>query len=210
MKPKDLIRRTLQEKVEPALAELGFVFSQSSVGFKRICGDFKHEINTHLNRYNEEDIFAEFYFSFAVSSKNYSKWHLSEYGEKNANSCLASEMCWNLLDWKCPKLDLTKQENLPKVTKELLVDTLTIGLPFLEKYSNWEKAALRYVEKNTSHARACDFYLIAGNKEKAYWALKKALETWEKYPQRTFFIGEKEDIANRFFKYFGEQIELSN
>jgi hypothetical protein len=210
MKPKDLVRQTLAERIEPILSEFDFTFSKSSLKFVRNKGDFKQEINTHLNRYNAEDVSAEFYFSFAVYSKKYAKWHLLEYGEKIVNECVASEMYWNLRGWKHPRTDVAHIENLEKDMGELLEDTLSVGLPFLEKFSDWENAANRFVELRQFHEKACDFYLIAGNKEKAHWTLTEALKCWEKYPKRTFFVGEKEAIKLRFSKHFGERINLED
>jgi hypothetical protein len=210
MKPKDLIKQALIDKIEPVLSDLGFTFFKSSLKFVRSQNEFKQEINTHLNRYNAEDISAEFYFSFSVSSKKYSKWHLLEYGEKPVNDSVASEMYWNLRDWKYPRPNVAPQGNLEKDMRELLDDTLSVGLPFIEKYSDWKNAAVRFIELNHFHEKACDFYLIAGNKEKAYWALTKALECWKIFPKRTFFVGEKEAIKLRFAKHFGEQVNLEN
>ncbi len=210
MKPKDLIRQTLAEKIEPVLSEFDFTFFKSSLKFVRKYGDFRQEINTHLDRHNREDFSVEFYFSFTVGSNIYSKWHLSEYGKKVNNDCLASEMYWNLRGWKYTKPDVAHIKNLEKEMRELLEDTLSVGLPFLEKYSDWENAANRFVKQKWLHEKACDFYLIVGNKEKAYWVLTEALKCWNQYPKRTFFGGEKEAIKLRFSKHFGEQINLEN
>lgn len=202
--------QTLAEKIAPILSELGFTFSKSSLKFVRNQNEFKQEINTSLRRYNAKDSSAEFYFSFSVSSKNYSKRYLLEYSEKPVNNSVAGEMYWNLRGWKYPRADAAHQENVEKDMRELLDDTLSVGLPFLEKYSDWENAAVRFIELNWFHEKACEFLLIAGKKEKAHWALKKALECWKKYPKRTFFVGEKEAIKLRFAKHFGEQISLES
>lgn len=195
MKPKDLIQKLLIEKIEMTLSNLGFVFSKSTLKFTRMKEEFKQEINTHLNRYNMQDISAEFYFSFSVSSKIYSKWYLSEYSEKPVNNSVAGEMYWNLRDWKHPRPNVAHRENVEREMGELLNDTLSIGLPFLEKYSDWENSALRLIEQNSSHYKACDFYLIAGNKEKAFWALEKALECWKKFPKRSFLLEKKKQLS---------------
>jgi len=210
MKPKDLIRQTLTKKIDPVLSDSGFTFSRSSLKFVRNQNEFKQEINTSLSRYNAEDSSAEFYFSFMVSSKIYSQWYFSEYQEKTTDKYIAGEMSWNLRGWKYPKPDVAHQENIEKDMRELLDDTLSVGLPFLEKYSDWENAAVRFIELNRFHEKACDFYLIAGKKEKAHRALGKALECWKKFPKRTFFVGEKEAIRLRFAKHFGEQINLED
>lgn len=87
----------------------------------------------------------------------------------------------------------------------LLEDTLDLGLPFLEKYSNWENAAARLIEERWFHAKACDFCIIAGNLEKAHWCLERALEDWKRQPNRSFYLGEKEDIRLRYEKFFNEK-----
>jgi hypothetical protein len=208
MKPRELITHSLQQIIEPILSDRGFAFSASSLKFSKVFGDFKQEIHTHLNRHNMEGISAEFWFSFAVSSSKYSKWHKAEYGDKPTNNYLASEMYWNIKGWKYPKPDLAISQNIEKDMAEILEDTLLTGLPFLEKYSNWANAAIRFTEENWFHDKACDFFLISGDKEKAYWCLQKAIECWKKFPKKSFFVGEKEGVLLRFEKHFGESVDV--
>lgn len=86
----------------------------------------------------------------------------------------------------------------------LLEDTLDFGLPFLDKYSDWENAAVRLVGARWFHAKACDFCIIVGNRKKAHWCLEKALEAWRLNPNRSFYRGEKEEIKFRFERFFSE------
>lgn len=204
MKPKEAIREALREYVVPRLARLDFSFSDWSLDFKRKNGQFVQKINTHLERWNAEDVCAEFYFSFSVNSNFYVRWHQKEYGTRSANDFLASEMYWNLSGWKNPRPNVASKENAEREMLLLLKDTLELGLPFLERHSSWENAAVRFVENRWFHDKACDFYLIAGNPEMAHWCLEQALEDWKKQPNRSFFVGEKEGIKLRFQKYFGE------
>lgn len=204
MKPRDAIREALTKFVTPRLARLGFSFSSSSLGFKRIQGDFTQRIYSHLDRWNAEDISASFYFSFAIHSRKYVKWHLNEYGVKPVNDFVASEMYWNLHGWKHARPNAAHPERNEIEMLNLLEDTLDVGIPFLEKYSDWDAAARLLVSKRWFHAKASDFCLIAGNREAAHWCLREALTVWRQQPNRSFFVGEREDVYLRLAKHFQE------
>ena len=204
MKPKDRIRNSLKEFVEPRLVRLGFAFRESSLTFVRKNGVFIQKIDSHLNRYNYEDFSARFYFSFSVRSNYYVKWHQKEFGEKPTNNSVAGEMYWNLKGWQHAEPDVALEENVEREMLQLLDDTLSVGLPFLEQHSDWENAAIRLVNARWFHAKACDFFKIAGDVEKAHWCLEKAIDDWDKQPNRSFFVGEKEEVKLRFEKFFGE------
>ena len=207
MKPKELIIKSLQEKVSPVLSELGFIFSKSGLRFSRKWDDFTHWIQFSSNRYNEEDICVEFHTSFAVSSKFYAQWHLTEYGEKPVSDSVAGEMDWNLKGWTYPiyktafkaKFDIVKVDDRKKVLDILLSNIIHIGIPYLEKHSDWKVAADGLTEKNWLHSKACDFYLIAEDKAKAYESLK----TGQKL-SNNFFSEEPEKIRVRLRKHFNE------
>ena len=180
MKPKDLIKKSLQEKIEPILLELGFIFSKSILKFSRKWNDFTHEINVSSSKWNAEDFIVQFHTSFGVSSKKYVQWYLDEYGEKPTNDSIASEVDWNLEGWDYPtynsqfksKFDITEETDRERVLEILLFNIINVGIPYLEKYSDWKVAAEKFVEENWFHSKACDFYLIDGNRAKAYESLK--------------------------------------
>lgn len=85
--------------------------------------------------------------------------------------------------------------------QNLKENIIQLGVPFLNKYSDWEDAAYRLVEKEIYHDKACDLFLIATNNEKAYWALQEGLECLEHKPLSSFT--NKEQVLLRLKKHFG-------
>src|SRR5690554_3152231 len=211
MKPKELIILNIEEFLLEPLTEKGFKFSKSSLTFKRVQNEFIQTIDFQLNRYNQEDICAEFWCSsLGVSSKFYTSWYKTQYGEEPVNNSLGGAADWNIKNWKFPVID-GRQENHYQIINPdhrfavmslLKNNILELGLPFLENLSNWENAALKLIENDWFHSKACDFYLIANNKEKALWALKEGIECWQRKPKASF-PEEKEEIKLRLEKYFG-------
>lgn len=190
---------------------MGFKFSKSTLTFKRKMNGFVQIINFQLNRYNEEHVCAEFWTSFGVSSKIYSKWHKNEFGEEPINDSLGGAMDWNIKGWEFPIIDNKRElhfqiidenerENVLTVLKQ---NFLNIGIPYLDKLSNWENAAYALVENECSHYKASDFFLIAGNRDQALWALEQGLDCWERKPKASF-PEDRDKIKIRMKKYFGK------
>lgn len=86
MKPKDLITKSIEETLAEPLAEIGFSFSKNTLTFKRKVDEFVQSIRFQCNRYNQENVCAEFWPSFGVSSKKYSKWYQTEFGKKKVKN----------------------------------------------------------------------------------------------------------------------------
>jgi hypothetical protein len=207
MKPKELIKESLQETIAPELVKFNFTFSGSALKFSRKWSDFTHTINVISNRWNAEDVIVEFDTRFGISSKKFVKWYLQEYGEKPLNDGVAGEADWNLNGWTYPqyktffrnRFDLAEEKDRKRVLDILLSNIINIGIPFLEKHSDWEIEAKRLIEQRLLHSRACDFYLIAGDKAKAYQCLKDGQKlSWNQLPD------EPEAIKLRLKKHFNE------
>ena len=205
MKPRDAIRDALQTYVAPRLERLEFSFAPSSLSFLRRRGHFTQRIETQLDQWNAEDVSASFGVRFTVRSGYYSKWHEEQFGAKPANDYVASENYWNLRGWKHAKPQVAHPEGVELEMLQLMEDILDTGLPFLDRYSNWERSARRIVAASHSWLRACDFYMIANNRDAAYEVLQKALIRSREQP-RGFGRGETGDLEIRFQKFFGEHV----
>lgn len=211
MKPRELITTNIEMTLLEPLAQMGFTFSKSLLTFKRKINGFVQTIYFQLNRYNEADVCAEFWTSFGVSSKIYSKWHKDEFGEEPINDSLVGVMDWNINGWEFPIIDkkrelhfqIIDENEREKVLTVLKQNFLNIGIPYLDKLSNWENAAYALVENECSHYKACDFFLIAGNRDQALWALEQGLDYWERRPKASF-PEDSDKIKIRMKKYFGK------
>lgn len=210
MKPKDLITKSIEETLAEPLAEIGFSFSKNTLTFKRKVDEFVQTIHFQCNKYNPENVCAEFWTSFGVSSNKYSKWYKTEFGKKPVNDSLGGSMDWNIKDWEFPIINgnrelhfqIIDENERTNVLQLLKNNILNLGIPFLNNISNWENAAYKIVEKDWFHEIACDFFLIAGNKEKALWALEQGIDYWKRKPKASF-PDSKEEIQIRLTKYFG-------
>ncbi len=211
MKPRELITENILEHLSEPLLETGFRFLKSSLSFKRKTGDFEQKIHFQLNRHNQENVNAEFWTLLGVESKAYSKWYEKEYRKKPVNYSMGGVSCWNIPNWKKAVIDNEEQLHFEiinvkyraNVMTTLKENLLTVGIPYLNNLSSWEKSANRIIEEEHGgrHSVACDFFLIENNKDKALWALEKGLEYWIKYPNASF-SNDKEEINLRLKKYF--------
>jgi len=209
MKPKDLIIISIEETLLEALTQLGFTFSKSSLTFKRKVNEFVQTIDFRLNRNNQENVCAEFWTSFKVSSKIYLKWHKTEFGENETNDNLASAMDWNIEGWEFPVINNKKESHFQIINEKerenvleiLKKNILNVGIPYLNNLSNWENIAHHILENELFHYLACDFFLIAGKNDKALLALEKGLDYWKTKPNASF-PDHQNRIQIRLAKYF--------
>ena len=212
MNPRELITNSIEQNLLEPLSEIGFAFSKSSMSFKRKVSVFTQTIHFQLNRKNYEGECAEFWTSYKVSSKEYSKWYKKEFGKEAINDSLGSAMDWNIKGWEFPIIGNKKELHFQIIDEshmDYVLDVLkhnifTYGIPFLDNLSDWERSAHQLVTENEQfHSKACDFFLIAGKKDKALWALEQGIEYWEKNPKASF-PEEKDEIKQRMAKYFGK------
>jgi hypothetical protein len=182
LKPGDRIRKLIEEFVKPELTQLGFKLLKSELTFKRKIGNFTQEIYFAKNQRNFGNTIVSFWTILSVKSNYYVKWHEKEYGIKPMNEFVQSWYdnhikSWNSNYWNSGKYDLTEFDNI-KLMKDLKKNILTIGIPLLDKVSNWENAGDNLMENERFGfvSKIFDFYILAGKKEKAIESLKKIEE----------------------------------
>jgi len=208
MKPKALIIANIEECLLEPLSAAGFKFSPGQLTFKRAQDEFVQSIHFQANRHNEEDACVAFSSHYQVSSRSCTSWHKARYGHEPVNNIVGGVADWNIENWQFPVIDgkqdkeyqLIDPAHRATVMACLRDNLLQLALPWLDHHSNWENAALALVEAHDSHARACDFYLMAGKQEQALWALNEGIAYWERNPKASY-PQEKEEIALRMEKY---------
>lgn len=209
MKPKALIIAHIEAFLLEPLSAAGFKFSPSQLAFKRTRNEFVQAIHFQANRHNEEHVCVAFWSHYQVSSRSYTSWHKARYAHEPANNIVGDVADWNIRNWQFPVIDgkedkehqLVDPSHRTTVMACLRDNLLELAIPWLDQRSNWENAALALVEAQGSHARACDFYLMAGKQEKALWALHEGIAYWERNPKASY-PQEKEEIALRMEHYF--------
>ncbi|WP_139181065.1 hypothetical protein [Winogradskyella thalassocola] len=180
LKPGDRIRKLVEEFVQPELTSLGFKLLKSELTFKRKIGDFTQEIYFAKNQRNFGNTIVCFWTILSVKSNYYVKWHEKKYGFKPMNEFVESWYdnhikTWNTDFWNAGHYDLTEFDNI-KLMNDLTKNILTIGLPILDKVSDWEGAADSLMERQRFGfiSKIFDFYILAGKEEKAIESLKTA------------------------------------
>ena len=209
MKPKELIVANIDAFLLQPLTAAGFKFSPGQLTFKRTQNEFVQSIHFQSNRYNEEHLCVQFWSHCQVSSRAYTTWHKARYGHEPVNNIVGGVADWNIKNWKFPVINgkevkehqLVDPAHRATVMACLRDNLLALAVPWLGHHSNWENAALALLETQDAHARACDFYLMAGKQEKALWALQEGLAYWKRNPKASY-PQEKEEIALRMEQYF--------
>lgn len=181
--PCDRIRKLIEEFVEPELAKLGFKLLKSELTFKRKVGEFTQEIYFAKNQRNSGNTVVSFWTILSVKSNFYVKWHEKTYGFKPMNEFVDSWYdnhikTWNTEYWNGGQYDLTTFDNV-KLMTDLTKNILNIGIPILNKISDWESAAdYLFKEERWMHAaKIFDFYIISNQRNKAI----ESQNTIEKY-----------------------------
>jgi hypothetical protein len=195
LKPGERIRKLIEEFVEPELTQLGFKLLKSELTFKRKIGNFTQEIYFAKNQRNFGNTIVSFWTILSVKSNYYLKWHEKTYGIKPMNEFIQSWYdnhikTWNSDYWSAGKYDLTKFDN-NKLMNDLKKNILTIGIPLLDKNSNWENAGDNLMENERFGfvSKIFDFYILAGKKEKAIESINTIEKYFKKandYPQEIF------------------------
>jgi hypothetical protein len=209
MKPKALIIANIEAILLEPLTAAGFKFSAGQLTFKRAQNEFVQTIHFQANRHNEERLCVQFWSHYQVSSRSYTTWHKARYGREPVNNIVGGVADWNITNWQFPVIDgkqdkehqLVDPAHRATVMASLRDNLLALAIPWLEHRSNWENAAQALVDTQDSHARACDFYLMAGKQEKALWALNEGIAYWKRNPKASD-PQEKEEIALRMEHYF--------
>ena len=183
MKPTEILTDRLSADVVPLLSkQYGFRFARSSRAFSRKKGPFKQSFHFSISRHSASNL-CIFWTMWSVSSRTFSQWHEATWGEKPANDSVAGCADWNISGWTPSAgedhLTLTNADSDNAVIAELLGNIEKRGIPFLDRFSSWERAAEQLVSKNWMYDRAADFYLIADNLPSAKATLLKGIQTFE-------------------------------
>tara|TARA_R110002167_G_scaffold7267_1_gene34182 strand:+ start:219 stop:881 length:663 start_codon:yes stop_codon:yes gene_type:complete len=178
LKPGDRIRKLIEEFVQPELTTLGFKLLKSELTFKRKIGNFTQDIYFAKNQRNFGNTIVCFWTILSVKSNYYVKWHEKTYGFKPMNEFVESWYDNHIKDWGSDywnggHYDLTEFDNV-KLMNDLTKSILTIGIPLLDKVSDWESAADSLMERQRFGfiSKIFDFYILAGKEKKAIESLK--------------------------------------
>jgi hypothetical protein len=182
--PGDRIKKLFEERIEPFLAKRGFKFIKSKNRFKRRVGPLTHEIYIAKGKWNKADEVCSFWLIINVLGDNYNQWHKQNYGTLPLNNCVTSWYHTDLKNWKTKynlgKYNLSKQDNI-KVFEEIKENLENLILPLFDKFSDYEKSADTLMQNKEYWwaAKLYDYYLIAGNADKAKQVLKVGKEYYD-------------------------------
>jgi len=182
MSPKELLWVLFEEVVSPKLRELGFSPVASAFSFKRSRGDFVQLISINLGRQNTQDN-IHFWSAFNVKSPKYARW-LKKQGREAVGVYVGGCPHWNIPTWRIPGDSATSyyisgDAMRCSVVEDWLGRCLISGLPYLDQLSSWEGAAQDLVRRKWHWNEAADFYLIAGQVDRAAETLATGVELLE-------------------------------
>ena len=184
--PGDRIRKLVEEYLQEFLENKGFKLLKSELTFKRKIGDFTQEIYFPKSRHNFGKTNVDFWIILSVNSRTYVKWHKKQYGFEPINDFVHSWYNKHIDEWKTEfrevHYDLAKFDNA-KLMEDIKRNLENIGIPLLEKVSDWEKASDYMVQREEFAyiAKIFDFYIIANRIDKAIESLSLAENCYKKY-----------------------------
>ena len=203
MKPRDLLLSRFATTFVPFMEEQGFRFAKRRIGFTRKSGPFSQKVEVALSKWNTADD-CEFWTIWGVEAAAYGTWYREEWGLAPPNNGLGGSADWNIPGWTRSASEHFRLKNSRKDSTELqsLSDNaLRAGFPFLERISSWHGAAEELLACGWMYSKAADFFLIAGNTERAKNALLLGIRKFEEEGQYDQF-GELPDIKKRLQRYF--------
>ena len=187
MKPRDLLLLRIRENLLGPLESRGFRFAPSGPRFSRKVGHARQVFGFSLSKWNQDDD-ASFWTLWSVTSPEYTKWHLAQWGARPANNSLGGLADWNIPGWSFkpgPLRRIRHRESDADEMTGLLRDIEQAGLPFLDSISTWEGAA-EWVRGGQgilfpNFGKAADFLLIAAQTEQARTTLAEGIAYFDRH-----------------------------
>jgi hypothetical protein len=204
MKPRELLNSYIENFLVQELQKFGFRYSKSVPKFSRTKGEFDLTFSFSLSKWNSEDN-CEFWTMWGITSKEYAKWYKEEWGSKPVNNAIIGDPEWNIPGWTREPFKhfrLTNSDSDKVEFNEFIHNVINIGIPYYSKITDWniaaECAAAR--EATVFYDKACDFYLISGQKQKAKDILELGLKEIERRKRDQNM--QLPEIQKRLAKYF--------
>jgi hypothetical protein len=208
MKPKALLLLRLREHVVEPLAERGFRFAAAKVHFTRTVGDVQQRIAICANRHNREDD-AEFWSMWSATSLVYPAWHAEQWGKPPAHGIMGDSADWNIPGWgsvlPAAKVRLSNAAEDVREMAAFLDAVLGAGLRWLERVSTWEGAAEARRASGHGFGQAADYFMLAGQPERARESLLEGIDTYARHPHNDWFR-EADGLRLRLERYFPDSI----
>jgi Domain of unknown function (DUF4304) len=203
MKPKELLIKSIEANLLNELKKLGFKYSKNVPRFTRENGDFELYISFSLSKWNDDD-YCEFWTMWSITSNRYSKWYKEQWDSKPTNNAIVGKAEWNIPGWTRNSSNhfiLTNTPDDKNQLNELTRNIKTIGIPFFEEIDDWSIAAEYATQSEVLlYDKVCDFYLLAGELEKAKEILEIGIKEIEQRGNDQLMLLPQ--INKRLDKYF--------
>jgi hypothetical protein len=179
MTPKEIVQDAFENQIVGWLESQGFAYSRSKFAFKKQQGDFVQRITVTLSGKNNAQS-IRFWSSFDVSSPSYVKCLLSQGHPKPTSDGIGGCNDWNIPGWRESKglpidFDFSEPTLRLKVTETWRIRCERVGIPYLEQLSTWQGAAEDLLRWRWQYSKAADFFLIAGDKQRAVETLNAGI-----------------------------------
>ena len=144
MPPKDILKELIEKELTSKLEVIGFKYSPSQLEFSK---KFKR---------NEITIEQEIHFSLDMRNTTesmhfWTMWSIFLENKETKEKAKAGSADWNIPGWYTPdgersygKFDFSDPKKRISVMADLWRKIINAGLPYLEKFSDWEEASKSY------------------------------------------------------------------
>jgi len=182
MKPNNTFVLGLETHVLRHPSLVGFRFRRPQLELVRsVKNNVCQSISFQLSRWNSVDE-CEFWSTWKAVSPQYSAWLQSEWQETPTLDALGGLVEWNIPGWSRQAdrhFALRNQATDSDEWREFLENVQRVGIPFLDRISTWQGAAEELVRERWHFDAAADFYVIAGETERAVETLRDGIRAFE-------------------------------
>ena len=180
MPPKEIVQREFEDTITPWLESLGFEYVRSRFSYKRKVEEFEQRISVTLSHRNSAET-INFWSAFNVASRKYNQW-LKTQRRPRFTGYLGGCADWNVPGWRADSdrsthFDFGNPTTRPQIIAEWRRRCEAAGIPYLNALSSWEGAADDLLRCCWHYDRAADFFLIAGQPDRALRALAEGVRS---------------------------------
>lgn len=185
------------------MAEHGFAWSESGPTFRRKRGELTDEVRFSRAKWNRGDL-CEFWSSWAVRSKTFRSWYQTIWSKAPSDDYFVVTNDWLIPCWPRSAGGFSIHNDTTRDTQEMKVLTeafVTVGIPFLNRYSTPQSAAEFWLQRKARMDRPIDLLVMSNQKERARQLYERLIAEARSFdgPATAQYIAGMQQSAGRYF-----------